>query len=280
VRGRPDRGGLGLRLAAGLWSYWHPSGQLGEAADWLKDALERAGRPERARAAALGALGLIASFQGDQERAVDLLTARIECAQSCGDRHSEGRALTNLSQARALSGDLQGAADSCQRALAVARQADDAWVEGSALFRFGIAKALTGDIAGAKLLAAASIGVFPRTGDRRLRGYGQMVLADCLTREGSAAEAVDILRDALAFFEALPERWALLRAAGLLAEAFGLTNRQIGARLFIAERTVDTHVGRILAKLGCTTRAQVAALIAGRETRLRGLPGPADDGHR
>lgn len=43
--------------------------------------------------------------------------------------------------------------------------------------------------------------------------------------------------------------------------ASGLTNRQIGARLFIAERTVDTHVGRILAKLGCATRAQVAALV-------------------
>ena len=42
----------------------------------------------------------------------------------------------------------------------------------------------------------------------------------------------------------------------------GLTNRQIGARLFIAERTVDTHVGRILAKLGCASRAQVAAKVA------------------
>ncbi len=44
--------------------------------------------------------------------------------------------------------------------------------------------------------------------------------------------------------------------------AVGLTNRQIGARLFIAERTVDTHVGRILAKLGCANRSQVAALVA------------------
>jgi predicted ATPase/DNA-binding CsgD family transcriptional regulator len=47
--------------------------------------------------------------------------------------------------------------------------------------------------------------------------------------------------------------------AGLIAE--GLTNRQIGARLFIAERTVDTHVGRILDKLGCVSRAQVAAIV-------------------
>jgi two-component system, NarL family, response regulator DevR len=44
--------------------------------------------------------------------------------------------------------------------------------------------------------------------------------------------------------------------------AQGLTNRQIGAQLFIAERTVDTHVSRILAKLGCASRAQVAALVA------------------
>ena len=33
-------------------------------------------------------------------------------------------------------------------------------------------------------------------------------------------------------------------------------------RLFIAERTVDTHVARILAKLGCTSRAQVAVIVA------------------
>ena len=52
--------------------------------------------------------------------------------------------------------------------------------------------------------------------------------------------------------------------AGLIAE--GLTNRQVGERLVIAERTVDTHVGRILAKLGCTNRAQVAAIVAARQT--------------
>jgi predicted ATPase/DNA-binding CsgD family transcriptional regulator len=368
----PARADLGLCLAAGLWSYWHPRGQLREAADWLQDALGRGGGPERARAAALGALGLIASFQAEQQRAMDLLAASIECAQRCGYQHGEGRALTSLSQAQALSGDAEGAAESCERALALARQAGDAWVEGSALFRFGIAKALTGDIATAKLLAVASIGVFPRTGDRRLRGYGQMVLADCLTREGNAAEAIEVLRDALGFFEALPERWALLRAAGLLAEAcgalgdwprtamllgvvdalsdrtggqpfthtqnglkllrarardqlgpaldtaqnagrllgrgdqistalwpaahrerepaatsglpltkrereiaeliaHGLTNRQIAARLVIAERTVDTHVGRILAKLGCARRAQIAAIITA--TTLAGGPG-------
>jgi non-specific serine/threonine protein kinase len=46
--------------------------------------------------------------------------------------------------------------------------------------------------------------------------------------------------------------------------AGGLTNRQIAERLFIAQRTVDTHVGHILAKLGCSNRSQAAVLISGR----------------
>ena len=63
------------------------------------------------------------------------------------------------------------------------------------------------------------------------------------------------------------------QVAGLIAE--GLTNRQIAARLFIAERTVDTHVGRILAKLGCTSRAQAAAIVtaAAATTTATTLPG-------
>jgi non-specific serine/threonine protein kinase len=44
--------------------------------------------------------------------------------------------------------------------------------------------------------------------------------------------------------------------------AQGLTNRQIARRLVIAERTVDKHVGNMLAKLGFASRAQIAAWAA------------------
>ena len=44
----------------------------------------------------------------------------------------------------------------------------------------------------------------------------------------------------------------------LLAE--GATNRQIGAALFMAEKTASVHVSRILAKLGVQGRTQAAAL--------------------
>jgi two-component system response regulator DevR len=42
----------------------------------------------------------------------------------------------------------------------------------------------------------------------------------------------------------------------------GLTNRQIGAELFLAEKTVKNYVSRIFAKLGLERRAQAAVLAA------------------
>ena len=57
----------------------------------------------------------------------------------------------------------------------------------------------------------------------------------------------------------------------------GLTNRQTTARLVIAERTVDTHVGRILAKLGCASRAQIAAIAAAAAATAASQPN--DPGH-
>jgi DNA-binding CsgD family transcriptional regulator len=43
--------------------------------------------------------------------------------------------------------------------------------------------------------------------------------------------------------------------------ADGLTNKQIGARLFISERTVDSHVRSILNKLGFNSRTQIAGWV-------------------
>jgi len=54
--------------------------------------------------------------------------------------------------------------------------------------------------------------------------------------------------------------------AGLVAD--GLTNRQIGRRLGISERTAERHVENLRAKLGVGSRTQVAAWAAG------GLPMP------
>jgi DNA-binding NarL/FixJ family response regulator len=44
----------------------------------------------------------------------------------------------------------------------------------------------------------------------------------------------------------------------------GLTNREIGARLFVSEDTVKTHVRRIIAALEAKDRTNAAALAVHR----------------
>lgn len=58
--------------------------------------------------------------------------------------------------------------------------------------------------------------------------------------------------------------------AGLVAD--GLSNKEIAARLVISHRTAEAHVEHILAKLGFTSRAQIASWFAQREAATNRLP--------
>lgn len=102
------------------------------------------------------------------------------------------------------------------------------------------------------------------------------------------AEARPLLTGALDTFRRLGARpWidrakAELRAAGIEADAaapgaltelspqqqqivrlaaHGLTNREIGERLFLSPRTVGSHLYRVFPKLGITARAQLRDLL-------------------
>uniref|UniRef100_UPI0006EB6E56 LuxR C-terminal-related transcriptional regulator n=1 Tax=Streptomyces prasinopilosus TaxID=67344 RepID=UPI0006EB6E56 len=49
----------------------------------------------------------------------------------------------------------------------------------------------------------------------------------------------------------------------------GLTNRQIGQRLYLAEKTVKNHISRLLAKLGVERRIQAAVIATQARDRPR-----------
>ena len=53
-----------------------------------------------------------------------------------------------------------------------------------------------------------------------------------------------------------------LKVSNLVAE--GLTNPEIGTRLYISRRTVETHLSHVFTKLELTSRSQVAAEAARR----------------
>ena len=191
--------------------------------------------------------------------------------------------LLNLGSAALLAGDLDESEPLFAEALRIARQLDDRVAQFYLLAAFGCQAAK----AGRARLAARLIGA----AEAERAGAGANVmpfLAPALTRAAeSAAAALGAARFAaesdagrhlgrqaaieLALGEAPadsgdsqaePAGLGPLAAreadvARLVAE--GLTNKQIGVRLFISERTVDSHVRSILNKLGFSSRAQIAA---------------------
>jgi predicted ATPase/DNA-binding CsgD family transcriptional regulator len=65
------------------------------------------------------------------------------------------------------------------------------------------------------------------------------------------------------------------QVAGLAAQ--GLSNRQIAGTLLVSIRTAEAHIEHILAKLGFSSRAQIAAWVASRPDKA-GADGVAPDG--
>ena len=233
-------------------------------------------------------LAYVADRREDFQRAGALLEDALAFYRELGDNGSAGAILRRMGQVAARAGDTRRAAALIEQSLVLNRDLGHLW---------GIAKTL--DAAGvlvaqlerpehaAILLAAAArlretaggprapeLHAFDRTHvqleDKLRMDYSQAWAAgSTMSLEDAIEEAVVVL-ESLSSLPVQPER----RKAGsplshredevarLVAQ--GLSNREIGKRLFISERTVASHMEHILNKLGFRSRAQVAAWAVSR----------------
>jgi len=187
---------------------------------------------------------LAAVMSGDLRECELRATEGLRIADQLDDRIAQCYLLGALACCAAGSGEhlrtaqLLGATDSVR-------------VEAGASILFGLAPALDqATRSAAAALGSASFAAHFASGQHLTRQMGSRLAH---RRPAPAGPAVGRGSSG-----ALSRRGA--EVAELITE--GLTNKEIGARLFISERTVESHVRTVLNTLGFTSRAQIAGWVA------------------
>ena len=132
--------------------------------------------------------------------------------------------------------------------------------------------ALTCEDAGAALARAGRGAAAVPVLDEALDFYLRCGMQRGAARVHAALRALGVRRRRPGRLRRPPVGWDSLTASELgvaRMAAEGLTNPQIGDRLFISRRTVATHLASVFRKLGITNRVQLAAEASRRATRTR-----------
>jgi DNA-binding CsgD family transcriptional regulator len=149
----------------------------------------------------------------------------------------------------------------------------------------GLVAAGRGDLDDARRLLEAAAAKHERVGDRFGRARSLLALGVVLRRARQKRASREAVEEATRIFEAcLASGWAdkaraelgrvggrrreegltaaERRVAALVAE--GRTNREVAAALVLGERTVETHLTHIYAKLGVRSRTELARTLASK----------------
>jgi ATP/maltotriose-dependent transcriptional regulator MalT len=130
-----------------------------------------------------------------------------------------------------------------------------------ARWRAAEASVARGDRDGAARWAASAIEAARRLGAGWLLGEAEGLVARARLRlDGAAAEPEATDGEAAVLEPEDPFGLTPRERQVLALVARGATNREIGAELFMAEKTASVHVSRILAKLDVRSRTQAAAV--------------------
>ena len=233
-------------------------------------------------------LAYVADQRGDFDRAGALLGDSLAIYRELGSNGSAAAILRRMGQIALRTGDPRRGAGLIEQSLVLNRSLGHTWGIAKSLEAGGVL-AVQGERPedAAILLAAASrlreAGGGPRAPEQHAFDRTHVQVQDRLRKEyaqawavGSAMSLDGAIEHAQAVLQSLygpplqPERKkteSLLshreeQVARLVTE--GLSNREIGKRLYISERTVASHIEHILNKLNFGSRAQIAAWAVGQ----------------
>ena len=263
-----DNNGWGVAQALyGFGSLARARGDHAAALGHFRDALalyrEIDARPQMARC--LVGIGSVALSQGNLQLARSSLTESLQLSLATGQRLAVARGLEAFAALAVASGDpgravtLQGAALALREAAghapsALARSRLDGLLEA--------AGRQLGEDATAALIAEGSA-MSAHEAVRFAAGPGGAGVAGQAAQLAVPPQAAPASSDAAAALTARE-----LEIAALIAR--GLSNRGIADELVISPATAARHVANIFSKLGFSSRAQLAAWAAQRETEGQG----------
>ena len=268
-------------------------GRVDEAADLLA--------PFEDEITSCAPLARVHRARGDLD--LSAAVARRGVSEMVGDALRAAPLLALLVEVELDRDDVDAARAAADELRSTAGRVDLPAVRAAAEVADGRVRAATGDAAGALgAFAAAKACLVDGTSPLALATV-RLALAECLATRGDAPAAVAEARAARATFDRLGARPSRDRADALLrgwgdtgrtrprdataavgsltrregevldAVARGLTNAEIADDLFISPKTVEHHVGRVLAKLGVRSRAEAAALsVRAAALGARGVP--------
>jgi len=213
-----------LRLAAALWRFWWMRGYLSEGHRWLEQALaapavERDAPLARAvRAKALGGAGVLAHYQGDDQRASRYCEESLSVFRALGDRRGIASALSGLALIARSKHAFGQARLLYEESLALLRDRDDQWQLADTLFSLARLCGFQQDYRAAHAFCEEGLALFRTLGDQRnvaltllAQGYLAFLQEDYATAHQLVQEGLPILR-------ALGDRGGIGRSLYGLAE--------------------------------------------------------------
>lgn len=235
---------------------------------------------------ALRSLGSLNAEQGDARGARRLLEEALELGRSEGDQRSTANALFGLAELAVGEGQPETAIALFCEALAVQCRVGDAPLIAEGLECVATLAADAGnELHAARLLGAADalrerggyVRETPATQDARVQALRKAVgrtefdAAWARGAELSTADAVALAARGPGRGERGASGWSSLtdrewEVAALVGD--GLTNREIGERLFVSPWTVKTHLANIFAKLEMTRRSELAGEVSRRASEV------------